>query len=149
MSVTLDELSRRLREGADGKELKSALRRELRKPLPSLRVAVRANARGMLPRRGGLGAYVAKSRIGMQIRHRKSRGAVVSVSAGRNAASGARTETDRIDAGQLRHPTFGRAPWHPQTVPAGFFARAVDAAPWPQIIDEAAAEAMRSTFRGG
>jgi hypothetical protein len=99
------------------KEIKAAI-------VPPVRAAARRNALSYLPRRGGLGAWVAKARITASVRRGAST-AGVTISGGRNS-SGARSDLKRIDAGSTRHPTFGHSPWQPQSLRPGFFGDAVN-----------------------
>jgi hypothetical protein len=98
--------------------------KEIRSAVPPIRAAVRANALGQLPHRGGLGVWVARARVTARIR-RSATNAGISLVGGRNSGSRRRTDLRAIDAGTVRHPTYGHGPWTPQTVTPGFFTRAV------------------------
>jgi len=108
--------------GAD-RAIVNEMAKEIRAAVPPIRAAVRANALAYLPGSGGLGAWVAKSRVTAAIRRARNNASVTLVG-GRNSR-GKRSDIKRLDAGSTRHPTFGHAPWTPQTVRAGFFTEAV------------------------
>jgi hypothetical protein len=97
--------------------------KEIRRAVPPVRAAVRANAVAILPRRGGLGAWVAKTRVTARIRRSASNAGITFVG-GKNS-KGKRSDLKRMDAGQTRHPTFGHRPWVAQSVTPGFFTHAV------------------------
>jgi hypothetical protein len=104
------------------KEVLKAFRREVRKPVPAIRKAIRARAKNILPSSGGLGAWV--SRIGISVRFKLSgRSTGITLKGGRNSQGG-RSDIRAIDAGRVRHPSWGRRgpkQWHNQVVRTGFF----------------------------
>lgn len=110
------------RLGADRVIVKNMVK-EIRRAVPPVRAAVRANAVAILPHRGGLGAWVAKTRVTASIR-RSASNAGISFVGGKNSR-GNRSDLKRLDAGQTRHQTFGHRPWVAQSVPPGFFTKAV------------------------
>lgn len=89
--------------------------KEIRQGIPPIRTSIRDNIVEELPHKGGLGVWVAKARITAKIR-RAAASAGVAVRVSRTSASGKRTDLKRIDAGTVRHPTFGHKPWRAQTV---------------------------------
>jgi hypothetical protein len=93
--------------------------KEIRKAVPPIRRAVKVRAVQILPHRGGLGSWVAKARITSSIRT-SGNSAGVKIKGGRNSRGG-RSDLKAIDAGQVRHPTWGHRPWSAQAVRAGFF----------------------------
>lgn len=98
--------------------------KEIRAAVPPVRKGFKANALAYLPRRGGLGAWVARAKVTARIR-RSASNAGVTLVAGRNSQGG-RTDMKRMDAGKTRHPMWGnRSAWAPQTVKAGVFTDAV------------------------
>lgn len=118
----LNALSRDLRGVADRREIVKALRKELLKPVPRVREAIRDAARRMLPSRNGLGAWVAKARITASARVSTSNSAGITMKAGRNSR-GARSDLRAIDRGRVRAPSWGRrgrGEWHNQIVMSGF-----------------------------
>lgn len=104
--------------GSDRTILKHLTKRVKKLGAP-IRAELKASAVATLPRRGGLGVWVAKSRINVTVR-RGADTAGVSITEGRNSAGG-RSDLRRINAGTTRHPYFGkRSHWYPQRVNAGF-----------------------------
>jgi hypothetical protein len=104
----LDQAVQRLRRMADtlGARLQAAAERAAEPVID----AARANARRVLPRRGGYAAEVAASR--MEVRPLRGGGVRIRV-VGRDA---------RLDKqGRLRHPTYGHEPWVGQQVTPGWF----------------------------
>lgn len=97
--------------------------KEIRKAVPPVRAAIKANAVATLPHSGGLGTWVARARVSARIR-RSAKSAGVTFTGGRNSKR-RRSDLKRIDGGSTRHPTFGHGPWSPQTVTPGFFTQAV------------------------
>lgn len=80
-----------------------------------VRREIAASARSKLPRRGGLGAWVAAARVTVR---QVDQGGTVGVAI---SASKAGHDLAAIDAGSIRHPTWGRAPLHQQGVTPGYF----------------------------
>jgi hypothetical protein len=112
----LARVSRALRD-ANAKDLKQELRRGLGQATKPLRIAAKANAAAVLPRRGGLGARVARTR--MTTRIRTGGNPLVQIKAAANAVN----DPLRIDRGRIRHPVWGRGPWVLQDVPKGWFTK--------------------------
>jgi len=109
-------LAQRLRIAGQG-DLQKQLLRDIRATTkPTIR-KVRANALATLPRRGGLAAKVAASKIGTRTRTTSGQSAGVFIK-----GTDPRINLNRINAGQLRHPVFGnRRNWREQSVRAGWF----------------------------
>lgn len=107
----------------DGRrEVVKAMRKGIRKPVPAIRKSIKTRATSTLPARGGLGKWVASSRINAKIKL-GSRRVDMTLRGGRNSEAG-RSDLSAIDRGRVRAPTWGhrsRGAWHTQTVPAGFF----------------------------
>lgn len=96
----------RIRKGTD---------RALQDAIRPVRRELAASARSRLPRRGGLGAWVADARVGIR---KLERGNAVGVEI---EASKGRHDLAAIDAGTTRHPTWGRKPLHRQALQPGYF----------------------------
>lgn len=106
----------------DRRELVKAMRQAIRKPVPQIRRAIKDRAVETLPHRGGLGAWVASSRLSaaVQVNSRRVR---MRIKAGRNSA-GSRSDIRSIDRGRVRAPSWGHkgeGAWHTQSVKPGFF----------------------------
>ena len=108
--------------GAD-RSIVTEMAKEIRRAVPPIRAAIRANALEYLPHGGGLAAWVSKARVTAAITRARNNAGVTIVD-GRNSA-GRRSDIKRMDQGTARHPTFGHAPWVAQTVRAGFFTDAI------------------------
>ena len=101
-------------------ELRNALRRITR---PTIREAKR-NAKAILPRRGGLGSWVARATIKTQIVTTGSDVGVV-IKGGLNKRNG-KADVRRIDEGSVAHKNWGRPPWRKQAVAPGWFTKTID-----------------------
>lgn len=98
--------------GAFKKELAAEIRAE-GKPVVA---DVRASARSILPKRGGLAERVAKFPVGVRTR-------MSGPSAGVRIAG----RGERLDSGIVRHPVLGnRENWVEQAVPEGYFTNPVE-----------------------
>jgi hypothetical protein len=126
MATTVEAGSRELRELA--RRLKAAGRNDLRKEvLRGIRESnkgtirkVRANAEATLPKRGGLAALVAKSKIATRTR---ISGTNIGV---KIRGTEKATNLNRLNYGKLRHPVFGnRSVWKEQTVKRGWFSEPI------------------------
>lgn len=122
-----------------GDALLKSVRKELREPVPVVRRRIKGQALAILPHRGGLGAWVAGTRITAKVTLGGKRVTVV-LRGGRNSRRG-RTDVRAIDRGRVRHPFWGRrgrGQWGTQTVPDGFFTKTAAEAPeWGPAIDRA------------
>lgn len=128
-----------------------AMRKQIRKPLPKVRQEIKRHAIAILPGRGGLGQWVAKSRITAVIRYASARSAGVRLKGGRDSLAG-RSDMYRMDLGRTRHPAWGRrgpGQWSNQAVPAGWFSDPVrDSDEWRAEIDKAVDDAFDKIRRG-
>jgi hypothetical protein len=105
-SRDLPRIKAKLKELGDGNTIPREVGKEIRKEVPLLRSAVKTVALHVLPKRGGLNVWVASATVRASIRY-GARTAGVSVRMGRNSQGG-RSDLEGIDAGVVRHPTFGR-----------------------------------------
>jgi len=96
-------------------ELRRAMYRNIRIATLPARPAIRTSAMEMLPRSGGLNAWVAKATTRTSIlTGTRTAGVVVRVTKKGHVMKD-------IDAGNVRHPVYGnRDAWVGQSVPAGF-----------------------------
>ena len=150
MSESLDRLISDLRKFEGRKEVVKALRKEIRKPVPAVRKAIKIRARTTLPRRGGLGVWVSNTRITAKIKL-SGRAAGVQLRGGRNSQQ-KRSDIRRIDKGRVRAPSWGRrgkADWHSQQVTAGFFTEpATEVDQWRGACLKAVDDAIATIGRG-
>jgi hypothetical protein len=113
-------LSQRLRAaGATG--AKREMTKGLNRATKPLKAAAKANAKASLPRRGGLGKRVARTK--MQTKVRTGRVADVRILALPSAVA----DPARIDRGRVKHPVWGRGPWVLQDVTPGWATK-----PWEE-----------------
>lgn len=149
MSASLLRLIADLKYFEDRKLVIKEFKKEVRKPVPAVRKAVRARAKSILPHAGGLGAWV--SRLSITVKFKLSgRRTGITLTGGRNSL-GARSDMRAIDRGRVRAPTFGhrgRGAWHTQAVHTGFFTDPVEETDaWIGAAEEAifkATEVIRS-----
>lgn len=146
---TLDELALALKEFSGRKELVKQLRKDVRKPVPQIRRAIKARALATLPKSGGLNRWAAGTRVTVQVRA-SARNVTATLSGGRNSAGG-RSDIKRLDRGTIRHPSWGRrgrGQWHVQRVTSGFFTvPATDGNAWGTAVLSAVDSALK-TIRG-
>jgi len=116
LAAKLDEGDRKLNNG---------IRRRLREVAKPLGSEVRDTLAESMPRRGGLSAMIGRSKV-----------SVSSTSASRQEirVRSAGHDLEAMDAGMLRHPTFGHKPWVGQSVPSGSAAKALEAGA-PKVRD--------------
>ncbi|MGH6690905.1 MAG: hypothetical protein ACREF4_09535 [Gammaproteobacteria bacterium] len=107
-------LTQRLR-AAGRKDMTRELRKGLNRATKPLKAAAKANAKASLPKRGGLGRRVARTK--MVTKTRTGRVAEVRIL----AKPGAVADPGRIDRGRIKHPVFDRGPWVLQDVTPGWF----------------------------
>jgi hypothetical protein len=113
----LEDLGRALKD-AGGTELRKELLRGIREgSKPTIR-KVKASAERNLPRRGGLAARVARSKISTRTR-------LSGASAGVKIVAKGDMDVEALDAGRLRHPVFNRGGWAQQSVPQGWFSKPI------------------------
>jgi hypothetical protein len=130
-----------------------AVRQELRSPVDPVRRRIKATAIATLPHSGGLGAWVAGTKITAQVKL-SGRAAGVRLRGGRRSkgnlrgTEGGQTDVRAIDRGRLRHPSWGRrfrGQWFTQAVTPGFFTKtAAESAEWEQAINRAIDKATES-----
>lgn len=147
---SFDDLIRDVRQFDRRKEVLQQLRKEIRKPIPSVRKLIKTRALTTLPKSGGLNVWVSQTKITAKISF-SGRAAGVRLKGGRNS-SGGRSDMRRINAGKIRHPSWGRrgvGQWHNQTVAAGFFTKPVtETTEWRDACDRALDEALEVIRRG-
>lgn len=138
------KLSKDLREAGD-KDLRKELYRGLQRATKPLKDAAKDSARSgeYIPRGGGLAERVARARY--NTRARAGRNPSVKITA--QDAKGRSVDLPALDAGTVRHPTFGRPPWKTQQVKPGWFTDAMEAgAPQAQRDVIAAIDAVITKF---
>lgn len=121
MGVSVEELIAELRVFDGRRQIVKAMRRGLEKAAKTdVKPAIVAHALAILPKSGGLAAYVAAARIAVTVRY-GGRSAGVGLR-GRRGSKGGRSDLDRIDRGSVRAPAWGRrSQWHTETVAPGWF----------------------------
>ncbi len=150
MSASLQKLIADLKGFSNKKEVLKEFRKEVRKPVPAVRKAIRNRAKAILPALNGLGAWVAKASITVRFKL-SGRSTGITLKAGRNSQTG-RSDLRRIDAGRVRHPSWGRrgaGQWHNQAVATGFFTKpTTETDAWKQAAVRAVDNAIKS-LEGG
>lgn len=127
------------------------IRKDLRTPVGPVRRRIKATAISTLPSSGGLGTWVAGTKITATVKLEGKR-AAVRLRGGRNSVadlrggkSGTRSDIRSIDRGRVRHPFWGRrfrGQWRTQSVTPGFFTKTAAEAPeWATAINAAVARA--------
>jgi hypothetical protein len=146
----IQALVRDLRGFTARKEVIRQLRTEIRKPVPTVRAAIKRNAVAVLPSSGGLGKWVARTRITAVVKI-TAYSARVQLRGGRNSA-GQRSDIRAIDRGRVRHPSWGRrgrGQWHTQGVHDRFFTDPATGSPeWDHAINAAVDRAFDVIRRG-
>lgn len=147
--ATIDEFVAELKAFDDRREVVKALRKALRKPIPPVRKAIKARALATLPSGGGLNVWTAGTRVSAQLKV-AGRSAGVRLKGSRKSAKG-KSDLNRLDAGTVRHPSWGRRgkdQWHVQSVRPGYFTEpATEVDQWRAAALDALDEALR-TIRG-
>lgn len=105
----VDALVRRIKAHADGKALRRELMRGLNRATKGVRDDMRASIAPSLPSRGGLASLV-QAGTSLSTRARSGMTAGVSIR-GRHKSH----DLARMNAGVVRHPTYGHGPWVNQT----------------------------------
>lgn len=150
MAGDLERLVRDLRRFDADKVITTKVREKIRKPVPAVRKAIKKRAVEILPKAGGLGAWVAGSRITARVTLR-GRAAGVYLVIGRNSAGG-RSDISAIDRGRVRHPSWGRryrGQWFNQLVEPKFASGpATEIDQWRDAVLEAVDEALGVLRRG-
>lgn len=111
--------ARALRDAQDG--VREALADTVR-AVPAALERAFVDEAGTLPRRGGLSRLVASSDLAVD---EDLAGDTVGVTV---RAGNARVSLGPLNRGDLRHPTYGGAPWVSQSVRSGFWQRACETA---------------------
>lgn len=146
----IDDLLRDLRDFEQRRVVLAQLRKRIRQPLPAVRRAVRARAIETLPRRGGLGRWVARARVSADLRT-TGRSAGLTLRGSRKSLRDA-SDLRRIDAGRVRAPAWGRrgpGQWHTQAVRPGWFTEpAGEVDQWLDAVDDAVLDAALVIARG-
>jgi hypothetical protein len=123
VAVSAEQLARELRAFDDRRALVKAMRRGLNKAAKTqVTPAIREHAVAILPKSGGLNAWVAAARVTTSIRY-GSRTAGIRLRGSRKSLKN-KSDLQRIDAGKVRAPTWGRRGpgfWHTQAVAPGWF----------------------------
>lgn len=145
-------LVRSLRGFSRNDVLIKEVRAELRQPVPVVRARIKATARATLPSSGGLGEWVAATKItakvelGGKVVNVRLKGGRSSHANLRGSTTGGRSDIRAIDRGRVRHPSWGRrwrGQWFTQSVTPGFFTKtAADAPEWGTAIDRAIGKAL-------
>jgi hypothetical protein len=120
---SLSSLVRDLKNFEAKKPVIKEFRQNVRKPLPGIRKAVKAQAMAILPKSGGLNAWVAKSTVSLVLKMRSATSAQIKLKAARKSQKN-KSDLNRIDKGRVRAPSWGKrtaASWHTQSVSPGFF----------------------------
>ena len=130
----MQALSRRLR-AAGRKDLNSALSKRINASVKPARQEFKKSALARLPKKNGLNVRVSKTKY----RTQKKKNGVRLIASGQD-------ELDKLDAGSLRHPTYGHKPWVLQQIKPGVFSD-----PWnalaPSIRNEVG-KAIDDTIKG-
>lgn len=113
----LTALSARLKEAGD-RGLQRELSKGLRKAVEPFKQAV-AQSTQILPSSGGLAAVAAAKSVPRI--SRSSKNGLRMVATGKGGLKG----LAQLNAGSVRHPVYNRGGWATQSVPAGFWDKAV------------------------
>jgi hypothetical protein len=146
MATDIDAFVRELRGFRERKVVLKEMRAAIRRPFPIVKQRIKDWALTTLPKRGGLNAWAAATKVTLSVKTSgRSAGVIVK---GRRGTH----DINAIDRGRVRHPSWGRrgaGQWHTQTVPAGFFTRPVtEATEWHDEIDKAVDVATAQIRRG-
>jgi hypothetical protein len=130
-------LVRSLRQFEADEVLIKAVAAEIRKPVPAVRARIKVTAVNTLPSSGGLGVWVAGTRITAKVTL-AGRAAGLRLRGGRRS-SHAQSDIRAIDRGRVRHPSWGRryrGQWFTQMVTPGFFTKTAAESPeWDAAIE--------------
>lgn len=135
-------LARRLKETGN-RELRLELYRSIRQVTNPIRENVRKSARETLPRRGGLGALIASSKIRVQ---RRASGASVGI----RMVGSSEHDIAAMNAGIVRHPLYGnKRHWFEQAVrPRWWDEPTEEAAPLARVAIVDAMERVKRKIEG-
>lgn len=140
-------LVRTLRQFERSGAVSKAVRQKIREPVPVVRRRIKAVAVATLPSSGGLGRWVAATKITASFTF-VGKGAGIRLRGGRRSAAnlrgttvGGQSDIRAIDRGRVRHPFWGRrfrGQWRTQNVTPGFFTKTAAESPeWDKAITEA------------
>lgn len=139
MAIPLSQLVAQLKAYPARNEFVKQFRKDIRKPVTPIRRAVKARAKAILPSGGGLGAWVARLSVTSKV-YLGSKRARIQVKGSRKNATDKAWLT-RIDAGSVRHPTWGRRgkdAWHTQSIPSGFWSDPLEEKDhWQKHVEDA------------
>jgi len=151
VAISVDQLVRELRGFDRRGEVIKAMKAGIRKPVPAVRKAIRGHALAVLPSSGGLGAWVAKARINVEVKLTGYKRVGIRLKGGRNSTGG-RSDVNAIDRGRVRAPSWGHrtsASWHTVTVTPGWFTQpASQAEQWIAAVDKEIDSALDQLRRG-
>jgi hypothetical protein len=122
VAISIEQFAKELRAFPERGVVTKELRKELRKPLPAVRRAIKRRALDTLPKSGGLNAWAASTRITAKITI-NGKTVRVTLRGARNSVGG-QSDLRALDRGRVRHPSWGRrgkGQWYTQTVTPGFF----------------------------
>lgn len=117
----LQRLNKALKAAGD-KELKKELNAGLRRAAKPIQAAARVNYATRLPKRGGMAGKAKRAR--MTVAQKKARDGTPSLQLVTKHPTGQKMDMRAIDAGLIRHKTFGELPWHVQRIRAHSFSDA-------------------------
>jgi hypothetical protein len=120
-------LARRVKEVGD-RQLRRELLSSIQRATRPVRDKVREKALSTLPSSGGLAGEVAASRF-------SARTSMTGRNVGVRVVGASGRDVRSLDAGRLRHPTFGHKPFVSQSVEPGFFSATIEDHA-PEIRDE-------------
>jgi hypothetical protein len=150
VAVSADQFAAELRAFDGRREIVKALRRALTRASKPALTATRAHAIEILPHSGGLGVWVASAGMTVKISY-GARSAGVRLRGTRKSLKG-KSDLERIDAGTVRAPTYGRRhgnAWHAQAVTAGWWTEPLTQTPgWHDEADQAVDDALNIIRRG-
>lgn len=150
MAVTAEQFAAELRAFDGRRKIVQALRRGLKRATAPALKRMRAYAVDILPASGGLGGWVAAARVTSRIGY-AGRRAGVTLRGGRKSAK-QRSDLVRIDAGRVRHPTFGRRrsnAWHAQAVTPGWWSTPLETDPEWVTASDAEVDRVLDEIRRG
>lgn len=127
MAITAQQLAAELRAFSGRRVIVQSMRRALTRAARPVTAEVRAHAEEILPHRGGLGAWVAAAKVNVRISY-SARSAGIRLRGSRGSGKG-KADLTGIDAGSVRHPSWGRrsaGSWHAQAVPAGWWSKPLE-----------------------
>lgn len=120
------KLAQAIKRSGDARAWRGELRNAVRRSTRPVEKEIRKSARATLPKRGGLGAYIARSTVRTQIVTTGSAADMtIRIVADRKKKKG-RVDVKRLNDGKVAHPTYGRKPWSVQGVAPGWFDKPID-----------------------